>query len=338
MNHALRCFFLLVGVTGFLAVGCNSPGNDKDGQAAILHHPPFAALTDSLASARGDLQAGLYFRRAELLSRNNLHELAAEDYRQSWQLKPDEATGFRYASTLSIIGQTNRAIQLLQECVRKYPSEPTFDTMLAELYLQSNRLSEAIDIYNDLLSRDSLNSDAWYEQGLVLEKKGDTAAAIGALTRAYRLAPVNTYGLELAHLYAESRNPAALPICDAILQKDSAHELIDPLFIKGIFFSNTAQYRKAIVDFDSCIRRDWKFSDAYLEKGIAFYEQKQYDSAMNTFRMTIRVSNTNPDAYYWVGRCYEVTGQKDQAILFYRQALALDKDFVEAADRIRKLR
>jgi tetratricopeptide (TPR) repeat protein len=337
MNHSLRILCLMVGITGFLAVGCTSPGTDKDDQAAILHHPPFAALTDSLASARGDLAAGLFFRRAELLSRNNLHELAVDDYRQSWQLKPDEATGFRYASTLSIIGQTNRAIQLLQDCRRKYPLEPAFDTMLAELYQQSNRLSESIDIYNDLLRRDSLNSNAWYEQGLVLEKKGDTTAAIRSLARAFRLEPVNTYGLELAHLYAESHNPAALPICDAILLKDSAHELIDPLFIKGIYFSNTAQYRKAIVDFDSCIRRDWKFSDAYLEKGIAFYEQKQYDSAMNTFRMTVRVSNTDPDAYYWVGRCYEATGEKDQAILFYREALALDKDFVEAADRIRKL-
>jgi tetratricopeptide (TPR) repeat protein len=337
MNRPLRILYLVIVAAGFLTLGCNSPGNDKEDQAAILHHPPFAALTDSLSSAKGDLAAGLYFRRGELLSRNNLHELAADDYRKSWQLKPDQATGLRYASTLSIIGQTNRAVQLLQECHRKYPSEPAFDTMLAELYQQSNLLDEAVGLYNELLSRDSLNSDAWYEQGLVLEKKGDTAAAINALGRAFRLEPVNTYGLELAHLYAESHNSAALPICDAILRKDSAHELVDPLFIKGIYFSNTAQYRKAIVDFDSCIRRDWKFSDAYLEKGIAFYEQKLYDSAMNTFRMTVQVSNTDPDAYYWVGRCYEAKGQKDQAILFYRQALALDKDFVEAADRIRKL-
>ena len=45
-----------------------------------------------------------------------------------------------------------------------------------------------------------------------------------------------------------------------------------------------------------------------------------------------------PDGYYWVGRCYEASGKKEQAILYYRQALALDKDFTEAADRIKKLR
>ena len=209
--------------------------------------------------------------------------------------------------------------------------------MLGDLYEQSGKMKEALDIYDGLLSKDSGNFEAWYEKGLLLEKNRDTAHALLALGKAYGLQPVNTYGLELAHLYAENRNPAALPICDGILRKDSTHELLDPLFIKGIYYSNTTQYKKAIVQFDSCISRDWKFTDAYLEKGIAFFQQKQIDSAMSTFLMTIRVSNTYPDGYFWVGRCYEATGHKEQAILYYRQALALDKDFTEAADRIKKL-
>jgi len=37
-------------------------------------------------------------------------------------------------------------------------------------------------------------------------------------------------------------------------------------------------------------------------------------------------------------RCYEATGRKDQASLYYQRALALDKDFTEAAEGIRRLR
>ena|GEM_PF-135328 len=322
---------------GLLTTGCNNNTDKTNGAAAVLHHTPYAPLTDSLDQAKGDLAAGLYFRRAELLSHNNLHELAAADFRRSWELRPEEFTGFRYASTLSIIGQADRAVQLLKDCERRFPSNPAFPSMLGELYQQFGRTTEAISVYDGILAKDTANFEAWYEKGLLLEKAKDTAAAITALEKAWRLQPVKTYGLELAHMYAESRNSAALPICDEILKKDSAHELIDPLFIKGIYYSNTTQYRKAIVQFDSCIRRDWKFTDAYLEKGIALYQQKQYDSAMSTFLMTVRVSNTYPDGYYWVGRCYEVTGHKDQAILYYRQAIALDKEFTEAADRIKKL-
>ncbi|HEV2480337.1 MAG TPA: tetratricopeptide repeat protein [Puia sp.] len=335
MMKSLWALFLAT----LLITGCNSHDNKKeDEQAAILRQPPFAPLTDSLETAKGDMAAGIYFRRGELLARSNHHELAADDYRHSWELAPEERTGFRYASTLSIIGQITPAVQLLQDCEKRFPGNAAFPSMLADLYQQAGRNKEALGIYDDLLHRDSLNNDAWYEKGLLLEKILDTPGAINALKKAYALQPVNTYGLELAHLYAESRNPVSLSICDDVLRKDSSHESIDPLFIKGIYYSNTAQYKKAIVQFDSCIGRDWKFTDAYLEKGIALYKQDRYDSAMTAFLMTVKVSDTYPDGYYWVGRCYEATGHKDQAILYYRQALALDKDFTEAADHIKRLR
>jgi tetratricopeptide (TPR) repeat protein len=337
MKHFLRTLFLLAAAAGFLA-GCHNDGDKKaDEQAAVLHRPPFAALTDSLRSVKDKDAAGLYFRRAELLTKANLHELAAADYHRSWEINPDELTGYRYASTLSIIGQTDRAIQMLTDCSKKFPANPAFPGLLGEIYQQSGKTKEALAIYDALLAKDSLDNETWYEKGLLLEKTRDTAQAILALSKAYSLQPVNTYGLELAHVYAESSNPVSLSICDDILRKDSSHELLDPMFIKGIYYSNTAQYKKAVVQFDSCIGRDWKFTDAYLEKGIALYEQKRYDTAMTTFLMTIKVSDTYPDGYYWVGRCFEATGRKDQAVLYYRQALALDKDFAEAADHIKRI-
>jgi tetratricopeptide (TPR) repeat protein len=319
-------------------MGCNGHGNKQDEErAAILSRSPFGPLTDSLVQHKSNDEAGLYFRRAELLSRNDLNELAVEDYRRSWELRPDEMTGFRYASTLTILGQSGNAIRLLQDCRKKFPSNSAFPAMLGELYQQSGRTTEAIEIFDSTLKTDSLNFEAWYEKGLLLEKSGDTAGAILALGKAYTIQPINTYGLELAHLYAEHRDPAALRICDAILKIDTTHSSLDPLFIKGIYFSNTSQYKKAIVQFDSCIFRDWKFTDAYLEKGIALFKQRQYRQALQSFQMTIKVSATYADGYFWVGRCYEATDLPDQAVVYYRQALALDKDFTEAADGIKRL-
>ena len=58
---------------------------------------------------------------------------------------------------------------------------------------------------------------------------------------------------------------------------------------------------------------------------------------MQSFQMTIKVSETYADGYFWIGRCYEATGNKEQAIAYYRQAVALDKGFTEAAEGIRRL-
>jgi tetratricopeptide (TPR) repeat protein len=324
---------------GLLTTACSGhEENAKEGDAAILKKPPFAALTDSVQAAGTADKAGLYFRRGDLLSRNNLHELAAADYQKAWELHPDQTTGLRYASTLSIIGQPQNAIRLLQDCRKKFPDNPGFSNMLGDLYLQVGQTKQALQLYNDMLRTDSTNFDAWYEKGLLQARAEDTAGALESLRKAYTLQPVNTYALELAHLYAESRNAMALSLCDEVLKKDSSHELIDPLFIKGIYYSNTGQNKQAIAQFDSCIRRDWKFTDAYLEKGIVLFHQGKYEEALQVFQMTIKVSNTYPDGYFWIGRCYEATGHKEEAALFYQRALALDKDFTEAKEAIRRLK
>lgn len=336
---AISFAILTIGL-GIFFVACKGPADKNDDGTAILEHPPFATLTDSIRqskSAPGET-AALYLRRGDLLSQNNLHELAADDYRRSWELQPAEITGVHYASALSILGHTDAAIRLLQNCREKFPSNTSFPGMLGDIYVQSGRTKAALQLYDTLLQKDSLDFESWYEKGLLLEKAKDTAGALAALQRAYTLQPMNTYTLELAHLYAENRNSLSLTLCDEVLRKDSTHELIDPLFIKGIYYSNTAQYKKAIVQFDSCTRRDWKFTDAYLEKGIALFREKNYEEALKTFKMTINVSDTYPDGYYWAGRCYEVSGNKDQAILYYQQAVALDKDFTEARDAVRRLK
>jgi tetratricopeptide (TPR) repeat protein len=322
-----------------LFLSCKGPDNRRDTALdSILTKFPFTPLTDSIRHSDPTALAGLYFRRAELLSKNNFHEIAAEDYQKSWELHPEEATGLRYASTLSITGQTSDAIRLLQDCLKKFPGNGSFSGMLGDIYVQSGKLKEGLGLYDQVLEKDSLNFEAWYEKGLLLEKAKDTAAAIAALKKAWSLQPVNTYALELAHLYAESSNPQALQLCNEVISRDPANELIDPLFIKGIYYSNTKQYKNAMEQFDSCIRRDWKFTDAYLEKGTILYKQKNYEEALKTFQMTITVSNTYPDGYYWMARCYEALGKKEEALVYYQEALALDKDFTEAKEGIKRLK
>ncbi len=93
-------------------------------------------------------------------------------------------------------------------------------------------------------------------------------------------------------------------------------------------------YPKAIAQFDSCILRDWKTTDAYLEKGRAYFHMGNFTEALKTFNMAVTVSNTDPDAYYWVGRCYEAQHKKADAVNNYRKAISLDQNFIEAKQRM----
>lgn len=320
----------------FFTMACNSIDKKNAGTDAIFSRPPFASVTDSINKFPENAQ--LYFERAQLLSQNNLHEIATDDYKKSWELKPDESTAIQYASSLSISGKLNEEVSLLQKAIQQFPASAEVKRILGEAYMQSGESKAALELYDNMIKNDANDFEAWYEKGLLFEQIKDTVKAIESLKNAFNIQPTSTYALELAHLYAETNNATAIALCDEVIKRDSARELIDPFFIKGIYYSNTKKYDEAVSQFDSCIQRDWKFNEAYIEKGIAFFKQNNYDVAMNTFRMAVTVSNSNADAYFWIGRCYEAINKKDDAILYYKRAAALDKDFTEARERIQKLK
>ncbi len=330
-----RCIFLLM-IAGTFLDSCQDQGaSSSEPVSELLHKPPFAAITDSIGQFPIDPR--LYLRRAALLSQTNNHQVAMTDYQKAWSLAPNEETGILYAANLAILGMNKERLSILEECVKKFPGNPGFIRLMGETYADLGNSKQALELYRTMLQKDSADFETWYEKGLLMESMLDTASAIDALRKAYTLKPLHTYGLELAHLYAESSNAECLNICDEILAQDPMHELVDPFFIKGIYYSNTGKYNQAIIQYDSCIRRDWKYTDAYIEKGIAFFKQKNYDEALNTFRMASTVSNTDPDAYFWMGRCYETLKKNDEAIVQYERALGLEKNFKEAREALHRL-
>lgn len=317
----------------FLLVGCKN--NDKD-LDPVLDKPPFAGLTDSINKFPAN--TSLLLRRAEMLSHHDHYELANNDYREVYKRDSSEEITLAYVANLFLIDRPREAVRLLERGAKRFPDNPDFRRRLSEAYLQSGRSEEALAQYDNMLQTDSLNFEAWYEKGMLLMQMGDTTAAIDALARSYALQPLSMNGLVLANLYAETKNQQAVVIADEIISKDSLTESLDPIFIKGIYYSNTRQYPQAIEQFDKCIRADWKFTDAYIEKGIILYEQKNIDEALQTFKMANTVSATNADGYYWQGRCYELAGKKEEAIENYARAYALDRDFIEAKKALDRLR
>ena len=313
-----------------LAAGCTN--EDTQG---LLNKPPYAAITDSLEKFPDN--TSLLVRRADLLSQNDQHELANVDYRNAWKRDSSEPVAMRLVSNLLLLGKDNEAIRLLETSVRKFPDNPEFRRRLSEAYFQTGRSKEALAQYDNLLQADSMNFEAWYEKSLLLVEMGDTTSAIDALERSYALQPLTMNGLALANLYAETKNPLAITVADDLIRKDSLASL-DPLYVKGIYYSNTRQYPQALETFEQCIRTDWKFTDAYIEKGIILYELKNIDEALQTFKMATTVSPGNADAYFWQGRCYEAAGKNEDAMDNYIRAYKLDRDFAEAKEAIDRLR
>lgn len=314
---------------------CSGHGDHDKNPFEALRHAPFKAVTDSLGMFPGN--AELYLRRAALLSQHNLQDIATPDYKKAWELTKDEGVELEYISNLFLTNQIAEGIALLRRGAEEHPENTEFNRRLGEVYLQKNQPDSALAQFDIMIGKDSSNFEAWYEKGNLLAAQKDTVNAIRALEHSFALMPINYSGIALAGIYAAQKNHRALDICNMLLAKDSGALQTEPVYMKGVYYSETGQYDRAIKQFDTCIGRDWKMTDAYIEKGIILLQLKKTDSALTIFNMAATVSNTDPDAYFWMGRCYEAKGDKQQAAANYDRAYALDNSFIEAREGLHRV-
>jgi len=333
-----RLKLILITVAFFImAISCGSEENDKtDNTQKILHTEPFAGITDSIEHWPDN--AELLLRRAMLLSQNNLHPMATDDYERSWKLTGNGDIALMYASNLLLNNRITEAEKLLQEGASKFPDNAEFNRRLGEVYTQRGDLKKAMERYDSILAQDSSNFEAWFDKGNLLLQMKDTGAAISAMETSFSILPVNYSGLALANVYIAKKNARALAICNFLDARDSSGTQTEPVYLKGVYYSEIKDYDKALAQFDECIKRDWKLTDAYIEKGIILFETKNIAEAEKVFNLATTVSNTDPDAYYWLGRCFESTGDKEKAIENYNRALSLDETFTEAKTGINRIK
>jgi tetratricopeptide (TPR) repeat protein len=310
-------------------VACNNADSSSpfDG---ILSQQPFASLTDSIK--RQPQNAELYSRRAVLLNGNNLPEPALADFQKAWSLHKNE----KYAFAIANIWKDKRpdsAVIFLNKALKELPHSYLLRLTLARSYDALNKTIDGLKICDQLLAVYPNQTEVLVLQSELLDKRGDTLRSILPLEKAYEVAPASLdIGLRLAYKYAETKNPKAISVCDALIKKDSLKLYADPFYVKGNYYANINEKAKAIRLFDETIRRDYNYLNAYIEKGKILLGQKKINEAYKVFKLSNTISPAFPDAYYYMGKCQEAKGQKGEAKLSYEKAYGLDKTFTEAKD------
>ena len=330
MNRFLPLLFLT------LCFSCNddSSGSPYDD---ILGRAPFASVTDSI---KGDPDNDeLYFRRAVLLNTNNLPEPALADFRKAWELKKAESYALG-VGTLLQDRKPDSAVIFLKDAIRQIPNSLMLRLSLARAHDLAGELDEAVRICDEILQAEPQQVNVLKFKADLLQRKNKTAEAIATLEKAYQAAPFDVeLNYELALQYAETKNPKVLRLCDSLIRMDtdSMNLHAEPLYFKGIYYSNIKDPQAAIKMFDEAILRNYYYLNAYIEKGRVLLDLKQIEEALRTFNLALTLSPKFADAYYWIGRCQEALGKKEEAKLNYQRAFSLDPEFKiakEAADSL----
>ena len=244
--------------------------------------------------------------------------------------------------------QTKDSLQQLlrdyRDSIKKYPNDTLLKYNFVLALQDAGRYKEAVNVLDSMNYTwgDSANMKNYFnylfKRSELLMQGGDTANAIKTLEFYVIRGELTESGKLLAFLYAESRNPKAIAICDSMNKYDESKRDPEPDYFKGVYYFNIGEYERSVQQFNSSIKKDYTFIDAHLEKGIVLYKQTKYKEAIETFDLAIKISNTFADAHLWKGKCQEALGQKEDAKISYQRAYAFDKTLTEAkeaADRIK---
>jgi tetratricopeptide (TPR) repeat protein len=244
--------------------------------------------------------------------------------------------------------QTRDSLQQLlnsyRDSLKNHPTDTLLKYNLVLTLQEAGRYKEAINVLDsmNITMGDSTQMKVYlnylYKRTELLVLAGDTANAIKTLEFFVIPGEMTEAGLQLANLYAETRNPRTISICDSMNKNDESKRDPNPDYLKGVYYYNINDYSKALEQFNSCIKKDYTFLDAYMEKGRILYKQSKFREAMEVYDIAIKVSNSFADAHYWKGKCQEALGQKEDAKTSYQRAYAFDKTLTEAkeaADRIK---
>ena len=318
-------------------IGAAACHNEPAGGDPVLYQAPYAVWTDSIRLYPEN--SIYYYQRGKLFSQNNDSIHAVRDLEKAMSISSQPDFAIVLSSFWLDHGQPDSARTVALPVIRQFPANQLLQRNLLMSYFDDGRYAEALRVNTTALQYDSTSSGNWYNRAMVLDALKDSAKAVQSLERALDLDPKNaTIAYELANRYADAANPAALNLCDQIIQEEElTRKKPDPYTIKGIYYENAGKPALAMDNFNQSIAVDYTFMQAYLEKGLLLFRQKRYPDALKVFTLSTTVDDTFADGYYWIARTQQQLKQIPEARLNYERAIAFDKHFTEAREALAKL-
>jgi len=191
---------------------------------------------------------------------------------------------------------------------------------------------------DQIIKKDSFNHLLWTKKAILFEKLKDSNAAKQYYQYSINIYPTPAAMLGMANLLAEQKDSAALIVCFNTKTLFPAKEnYADIFFIQGIYYARKGNTIKANKYFDSCVNANYRYYEAFMEKGFILYDNSKYKDALTIFETILKLDPVYADAYYWSAKCFEKIGNNFSAILFYKKAVRLDPELIEAREALKRL-
>jgi len=98
----------------------------------------------------------------------------------------------------------------------------------------------------------------------------------------------------------------------------------------GIALAEKEKYSKALVNYNKAIKLKDDYIDAHINRGISLSKLEKFNDAVNDFNFVIRTQPLNPKAHNNLGNVFKKLKNYDEAINSYNKAININQNYFEA--------
>jgi len=246
-------------------------------------------------------------------------------------------THARLAEDALARGTRERAEQHLREAIERNPKFPDLHYQLAGIMVEDGAINEAITELETALSLNSNYSKALLLLGILRYEIGKYEIGARHIARAVENeprydTPVYQEGMA-SHFKGEHRR--------ALAQfREMEQTKVDDIsfhFGVGKKLYRAADYRGAAEAFEQALSVQSNYADIRNWYGLALMACAENANALEQFQKALEVNPNFVGAVINSGVACEMMGLREDARAFYRRALELDTDNIEAKERLGRL-
>lgn len=200
---------------------------------------------------------------------------------------------------------------------------------LAVAHHRAQRLTEAEQIYRQIVAARPDHADALRLLGAIAVQTGHLDAGIELMRRAISINPrAAAYHVDLGSALQRKGDIDAAFACfeEAIRispNEPAAHNNL------GVIFDMRDQIDRAVSSFRHAIRLKPDYAEAHNNLGHALCKKREWDEAIAACRDALRINREYADAHLNLGNALRGKGELDEAIASYRRAILLRPDAAE---------
>ncbi len=272
--------------------------------------------------------AGTLLNMIEHHQANNMLDKAEEVLQFALKLHPNDFDlQLKQADLVSLAGNNDEALHLLNELEKKHPGEKDIYILKGNICLDIELFQEAIYYFEIAVDYADIPEEIYVSLAFAYRQLDNFEKAEECILKAMEFAADEIMASEefVDFYYVTGK-------LDRGIQK--AEELIDtdPYDIMAWYALGNLQlrnknYEKAIEALEYCMAIDEDFLNAMVQLASAYSGAGKYEKAIELYKHTLRFSMLESYTQYCIGECYLKLGQYNEARFHFRNSSKIYPDF-----------